>query len=1053
MTPAQWAEVKQHFHDALEQPAGTEPTYLGRVCSSEIVLAEVERLLVEHRLAGSFLNRPAFVPEGERTVDYSGTPRFDVQQKIGSGTFGAVYRVFDHARNSVVALKRLLHLEPAHLLRFKREFRSLVDLVDPNLVQLYELFGDDRQWFFTMELVQGVDFLSYVRPGNIPGDADRLRDGLFQLATGVRALHSSSLLHRDLKPSNVLVTEDGRVVILDFGLVRESDPQAIEQSFTFAGSPAYMAPEQSADGGTSEAADWYAVGVMLFQALSGQLPFGGTATETLEDKRLRAAPRCRDLVPDVPDDLDEACRQLLDRDPEARAGAAAILLAYGRKKLFVTDRMPGIFVGRHQELDLLHERFDALCTGLRQVVLVQGQSGIGKTSLLARFLGEVQRKRPAAVILRGQCRASEVVPYNALDSVADALVRHLRGLPEPVRRALLPRHPQLLRRLFPVFGELDSLNPAHTPSVAPFDEQQVRHRAFEALSELLGRMTDRSPVVIWIDDLQWSDLDSIAFLTELVIPSGAPTLMLLLSFRSEEASTSPALVALKKMGQPLQAEDSWVEIEVHGLSDAERHELLDHLDAQSPGGRPSAGADSGAIVNESGGSPLLLGELHRFASLQNGTAEKAGLGQGVLISEMIRHRAGMLSSTARELLEAMSVAGEPLSIATVCGAVQTHDSDPAREIHRLVQDHLVRVTGNHPSATLEPFHDQVREAAVAWLTASQLRDWHKQLAWMFERDACRDPQRLLRHYRGAATCPLLSKPPSPRPIRRSGRWPSNKRLDFYAESLETGQADESAQATLHRKRAQALAKAGRGYESAASYLKAAGSSATDDPLEMRRLAAGQLLRAGHLDEGTQIFYDLLASVGVRIPARRIETLLRMLAIRAFIRVRTLRFHERAEAEVDAGKLRKLDLLWSGAMSLISIDTITGSYLQALHMLAALRAGEPSRLAMSTSFAAIYESMGGTRDYEHGRKLINLARHLATRLNDEYLLAMTYGCWSALDMLAGRVKDGLVHCQTAISRLNDSGRRGITWELGTFKMLLIWFLGWSGRLRELSEQLP
>jgi hypothetical protein len=111
----------------------------------------------------------------------------------------------------------------------------------------------------------------------------------------------------------------------------------------------------------------------------------------------------------------------------------------------------------------------------------------------------------------------------------------------------------------------------------------------------------------------------------------------------------------------------------------------------------------------------------------------------------------------------------------------------------------------------------------------------------------------------------------------------------------------------------------------------------------------------------------------------------MLALRFFIRVRGLRWSERTEAEVPAPTLGRLDLLWSGAMALISTDTISGSYLQALHMLTALRAGEPSRLASSLSFAAVYECMGGTREYAHGRKLIGMAQQLAERL-------MILFCW-------------------------------------------------------------
>jgi hypothetical protein len=141
------------------------------------------------------------------------------------------------------------------------------------------------------------------------------------------------------------------------------------------------------------------------------------------------------------------------------------------------------------------------------------------------------------------------------------------------------------------------------------------------------------------------------------------------------------------------------------------------------------------------------------------------------------------------------------------------------------------------------------------------------------------------------------------------------------------------------------------------------------------------------------------------------------------------------------------------MALLATDTIFGSYLHALHMLEALRAGEPFRLALSFGFAAIYESMGGTREYDHGQKLASLMVQLAERLNDPYLSAMTELSWVGLAFLTGRVEDGMRHCQSAAAGLEKAGARATAWEFGTFNMALIWFLGWGGRIRDLSEKVP
>src|SRR5262249_20334629 len=151
---------------------------------------------------------------------------------LGAGGFGVVYEAYDREHDAIVALKTLQQLGAGALYRFKREFRALADIDHPNLVALYELRAEGEHWFFTMELGEGVNFRSYVPPANHGAehlskpDMDRLRDAFRQLSDGVRAIHEAGRLHCDLKPANVLVERSGRVVILDFGLVTESDAVA-----------------------------------------------------------------------------------------------------------------------------------------------------------------------------------------------------------------------------------------------------------------------------------------------------------------------------------------------------------------------------------------------------------------------------------------------------------------------------------------------------------------------------------------------------------------------------------------------------------------------------------------------------------------------------------------------------------------------------------------------------------------------------------------------------------------------------------------------------------
>ncbi|MCP4783494.1 MAG: serine/threonine protein kinase [Fuerstiella sp.] len=177
---------------------------------------------------GSPENVLTFVPEvrtGEKLGNY------ELLRELGRGGMGVVYEAKHTTTGNRVALKTLptnvdgQQVDANKLHRFRREFRSLSEVNHPHLVGMQTLEVDGNQWFFTMDLIEGDDFLSYVRPDGKLDEA-RLRDCLPQLVSAVMALHRRGIIHRDLKPSNVLVTHDGRVSVLDFGLVAELQKSA-----------------------------------------------------------------------------------------------------------------------------------------------------------------------------------------------------------------------------------------------------------------------------------------------------------------------------------------------------------------------------------------------------------------------------------------------------------------------------------------------------------------------------------------------------------------------------------------------------------------------------------------------------------------------------------------------------------------------------------------------------------------------------------------------------------------------------------------------------------
>jgi hypothetical protein len=401
---------------------------------------------------------------------------YEILGELGRGGMGVVYKARDRGRGGQVALKTLPGADPAALYRFKHEFRSLAGVAHENLVTLYELTADGPVWFFTMELVEGTDFLSHVRsgaaPGQGPADMGRLRSALRQLTAALEALHRAGKLHRDLKPSNVRVTPAGRVVVLDFGVAAELDPGGQHETTggRVIGTPEYMAPEQAAGRPVSAAADWYSVGVMLYRALTGHLPYRGEILQVLCDKQEHDPPEPRQLVPQTPAALNNLCMGLLCRDPAARLGAAALLAwveeegeppAPSLRPVGAAAASP--FVGREEHLRVLAGAYVAVREGRPVVAQVYGRSGVGKSALVQHFLSDLTATGEA-VVLAGRCYEQESVPYKALDSLVDALSRYLRRLGPLEVQALLPRDTAHLARLFPVLGQVEAVAQAPPPS-------------------------------------------------------------------------------------------------------------------------------------------------------------------------------------------------------------------------------------------------------------------------------------------------------------------------------------------------------------------------------------------------------------------------------------------------------------------------------------------------------------------------------------------------------------------------------------------------------------
>ncbi len=1052
-----------------------------------MIRQECARLNRSLRLEGRYavshvgqLETRSIIPR-QSAEDFAGTDRFLVQRRLGAGAYGVVYEAYDRQENSLVALKVLRFAEADSLYRFKKGFRALSDIRHPNLVSFYELLSQDGLWFFSMELVPGRDFIEALAthdatedlsrlspyggadpptaphsfpasppPGSSfevnprPPDFPRIRRIVLQLARGLHTLHSHGKVHRDIKPPNVLVTEDERTVLLDFGLVTELRRIGIPAAEPLTvGTPAYMSPEQALALPGSAASDWYSVGVMLYQALSGKLPFEGTTLSILASKQTGMPPP----LTDTPDDLEKLCFGLLDPDPESRLQGAELLRRLDDSTPGVTPRSeapstpptPGEagapFVGREEIMTELETALAASRNGTETVYLC-GASGMGKTALIDRFIARLTAADDQAVVLAGRCYLQESVPYKALDSLIDALSRYLSSLPRQEVEALLPAEVGPLTQVFPVLLRVGLIGSTQTEALDP---HRLRRRAATGLRELLRRLAARHTLVLVIDDLHWGDLDSFRVLDEILRLPDPPRFLLIGAYRLEDQPASPFLRAMTGHREALRWRGIGVrELEIGELSASEAQDLIGALEHQ---GLEIPLARAGRILREAGGNPLFLSELAHFSNAAEPTIADVDL------HDLILSRVDALPPPAQRLLEAIAVAGKPVNLEV---ARQAADAtfEGAEPLTLLRAHKLIRQVAGEEHEEIETYHDRIRAAVVERLSPRSLRGYHRALAQALESSGSGDPETLAVHYQATAEVVQARRYAITAASRAEQALAFERAVRLYRLALDLSEDQGDERYRLRLKLGEAQANAGRSREAAETFLQAVGHSGSVNPIEAQRHAAEKLLISGHIDRGMAILRHVLRTVGMRFERRSWKALADLWWHRLRLRLRGLAFEEQAVSNCDPEDLRRIDACWSVEIGLCLVDVLRASQFHARHLLLALDTGEPERVARGLAMEVFFGSMEGAG----GGEILERARRLTGRLGARHPASLTEMASGMLACSQGRWREACLSLEKAEGQLREA-RTGVAWELDTVRHFRVLALLQLGRWPELFAELP
>jgi eukaryotic-like serine/threonine-protein kinase len=1052
MSPDSWSRRKELFWQALEQGAKWRE-FLERLCGNdEVEFRELEALVQEHFRLDS--ERTPTLPSVadprhlKQSVPARIEDRFAVDRKIGSGTFGDVYKVYDETNYKDVALKILRDQQSEAIRRFKNEWRTLRDFQHPNIVKLYDLIEGASQWMFTMELVEGMDFLKYVQRDHRDGplhaavsepkcsDA-RLRNALLQLATGLSALHSRELIHRDLKPSNVLVSNSGRVVLLDFGLVRHSVPSG-EKTFTLAGTLEYMSPEQVDDINPSYASDWYSVGVMLYQALTGKLPFEGSILGVLQRKRTNDPPPPRELAAGVAEDLSELCMGLLSRKPEKRLGYADVmerLLQHQeaeRSKPWTAVVGP-VFVGREEELTKLESAYSTVSAGNPVTVHIRGPSGIGKTVLIREFLARVRTKDPDALIFAGRCYESESVRFKGLDDLVDRLSQHLYRLPAERVEQVLPRNFALLARMFPVLRQLGE---ARVSAVPALSSAESRNRAFTALTEMLGRLAERNRVVLVIDDLQWSDLDGAEFFRNLMASSEAPPLLLILAYRSEDINAMPWLRSFAQGAN------------VIALDRLSRNDAVQLACSLTPGGVHSDESRLRFIADQTEGDPFLINQLVGWMAKTQ--FDVASLNDNLRIEEVINVRINSLTDDERHLLELVAIAGQPTAVSifeSILGRSKMFDAQDT-----LVNARLLRSRRTQGGQEVEVYHDRIRAAVIQNLTPATLRRRHQEIANAFALLGGADPERLWFHYHHAGEHQQASTSALTAADQAVSALAFNKAAMLYDAALNSPSWDTEKRRNIRRSLADALGNIGRGRDAADTYLAAAEGASSRERAELERFAALQLLRSGYVERGIALLEDLLRKADLQLTRVRTLVLCRIVFLRALIRLRGFHFQIRRPGEIPDHKMLRVDLCGTAAMGLGMIDPFRAAVFSLRYTLMALRLGEVYRLSLALAQEAVHLChTSRSAKLNEARSLLTQAAGLADGVENLHAKGFVKVMSASIFYLQGNWKAAAEEGDAAVEILS-SNCPGVAFELTTAHIFAFLGRNATGQWKENRKRL-
>ncbi|MFZ2052657.1 MAG: protein kinase [Candidatus Aminicenantales bacterium] len=519
--------------------------------------------------------------------------RYEIIEELGRGGMGMVYRAIDRKLNEEVAiklLKREIASERKIIERFANELKLARRIVHKNIGRMYELMEHEGTSFITMEFVPGEDLKSFLRRiGRLP--EEKAVAIAKQVCEGLREAHHLGVTHRDLKPQNIMIDTEGNARIMDFGIARSIETKGQTEAGMIIGTPDYLSPEQAEGKEADARADIYSLGVVLYEMMTGQVPFTGDSSMSIALGHIREIPLDpQEINSQISDGMNRLILKCLEKDPEKRyQGVEELLLELGSiEKSLVTPAAPErpslpsfleakgegvepsrpVFVAREQELGRLTDALETALLGQGRVLFVTGDAGSGKTAFSQEFCRRALDAHPDLVVAGGKCNAQTGIgdPYLPFIEILNLLTGDVEAkyaagivsreqalrlwnlLPSAVK-AILENGPDLINIFTPgaslvsrasIFssGRTDWLAQlkkfVERKSALPADLTLQQSNLFEQYVRVLHSLSKEGPLLLVLEDLQWVDAGSASLLFHIGRQIKGSRILIVGSFRPTE---------------------------------------------------------------------------------------------------------------------------------------------------------------------------------------------------------------------------------------------------------------------------------------------------------------------------------------------------------------------------------------------------------------------------------------------------------------------------------------------------------------------------------------